>query len=64
MPRHTPAPFFGHAALSLALVTLVAAPAAAQSASSTRTASTATERYDDPVGNGICLLYTSDAADE
>jgi len=55
MPRHTSAAFFAHAFLSLTLATLVAAPAAAQPAPSIRTASTVTERYDDPVGNGIAI---------
>jgi hypothetical protein len=55
MPRHTPAPLVGPAVLGLVLMTLFAAPTAAQPAPSTRTASDAAERYDDPVGNGIAI---------
>ena len=58
LPR-LPARFFIDALLSLALGSL-AAPAAAQTGahpaqSSTRPATTVTERYDDPVGNGVAI---------
>jgi hypothetical protein len=55
MLRRLPAPFAVPVALSLAVVSLGAAPAAAQSTPPAHTTPNATERYDDPVGNGIAI---------